>query len=102
MVLGGLDQDERERIRGENAEQLGAFGSSGEIGLPATSLVVSASYSTLAASSPRGYRYARRASPLRSGPETPARDDQRELGPTAEGFRFARQISALRSFDTGD
>ena len=43
MVLGGLDEDERERIRGETGEQLGAFGSSGKIELPATSLVVSAS-----------------------------------------------------------
>jgi len=43
MVLTCLDQDERELIRGEIAEQLGAVGSSGEIELPATSLVVSAS-----------------------------------------------------------
>jgi ubiquinone/menaquinone biosynthesis C-methylase UbiE len=43
MVLGRLDQDERERIRGEIAAQLGPFGSSGEIDLPATSLVASAS-----------------------------------------------------------
>jgi ubiquinone/menaquinone biosynthesis C-methylase UbiE len=43
MVLGRLDQDERERIRGEIAAQLGPFGSSGEIELPATSLVVWAS-----------------------------------------------------------
>jgi ubiquinone/menaquinone biosynthesis C-methylase UbiE len=43
MVLTSLGEDERERIRGEIAEQLGAFGGSGEIELPATSLVVSAS-----------------------------------------------------------
>ena len=43
MVLGRLDQDERERIRGEIAAQLGPFESSGEIEFPATSLVVSAS-----------------------------------------------------------
>ena len=43
MVLGRLGQDERERIRGEIAEQLHAFGGSGQIELPATSLVVSAS-----------------------------------------------------------
>lgn len=43
MVLGRLDQDERERIRGEIAAQLGPFGSSEEIEFPATSLVVSAS-----------------------------------------------------------
>ena len=43
MVLGRLDQDERERIRGEIAAQLGPFESAGEIELPATSLVVSAS-----------------------------------------------------------
>ena len=43
MVLGRLDQDERERIRGEIAAQLGPFGSAGEIEFPATSLVVSAS-----------------------------------------------------------
>src|SRR5919112_1007976 len=41
MVLGRLDQEERERIRGEIAAQLGPFGSSGEIEFPATSLVVS-------------------------------------------------------------
>jgi len=43
MVLSRLGEDERERIRGEIAEQLDAFGSSGHIELPATSLVVSAS-----------------------------------------------------------
>jgi SAM-dependent methyltransferase len=43
MVLTRLGEDERERIRGEIAEQLGAFGGSGEIELPATSLVVAAS-----------------------------------------------------------
>jgi ubiquinone/menaquinone biosynthesis C-methylase UbiE len=43
MVLIRLGEDERERIRGEIAEQLDAFGRSGEIELPATSLVVSAS-----------------------------------------------------------
>jgi ubiquinone/menaquinone biosynthesis C-methylase UbiE len=43
MVLGGLGQDERERIRGEIGQRLGAFESSGEIELPATSLIVSAS-----------------------------------------------------------
>jgi ubiquinone/menaquinone biosynthesis C-methylase UbiE len=43
MVLKRLGADERERIRGEIAEQLGAFGGSGQIELPATSLVVSAS-----------------------------------------------------------
>ena len=43
MVLKRLGADARERIRGEIAEQLGAFGSSGQIELPATSLVVSAS-----------------------------------------------------------
>jgi hypothetical protein len=43
MVLKRLGADEQERIRGEIAEQLGAFGGSGQIELPATSLVVSAS-----------------------------------------------------------
>jgi ubiquinone/menaquinone biosynthesis C-methylase UbiE len=43
MVLGRLGQDERERIRGEIAEQLDAVGGSGQIELPAASLVVSAS-----------------------------------------------------------
>jgi len=43
MVLSRLGEDERERIRGEIGEQLGAFGGSGQIELPATSLVVSAS-----------------------------------------------------------
>jgi hypothetical protein len=43
MVLGDLGEDERERIRAEIAEQLDAFGGSGQIELPATSLVVSAS-----------------------------------------------------------
>jgi ubiquinone/menaquinone biosynthesis C-methylase UbiE len=43
MVLKRLGADERERIRGEIAEQLGAFGGSGQIELAATSLVVSAS-----------------------------------------------------------
>jgi ubiquinone/menaquinone biosynthesis C-methylase UbiE len=43
MVLKRLGADERERIRGEIAEQLGAFGGLGQIELPATSLVVSAS-----------------------------------------------------------
>jgi ubiquinone/menaquinone biosynthesis C-methylase UbiE len=43
MVLSRLGADERERIRGEIAEQLDAFGGSGQIELPAMSLVVSAS-----------------------------------------------------------
>jgi ubiquinone/menaquinone biosynthesis C-methylase UbiE len=43
MVLSRVGEDERERIRGEIAEQLDAFGGSGQIELPATSLVVSAS-----------------------------------------------------------
>ena len=43
MVLTRLGDDERERIRGEIADQIGGFGGSGEIELPATSLVVSAS-----------------------------------------------------------
>jgi ubiquinone/menaquinone biosynthesis C-methylase UbiE len=42
MVLSRLGEDERERIRGEIAEQLDAYGGSGQIELPATSLVVSA------------------------------------------------------------
>jgi SAM-dependent methyltransferase len=40
MVLTRLGEDERERIRGEIADQLDAFGGSGQIELPATSLVV--------------------------------------------------------------
>lgn len=43
MVLSRLGEDERERIRGEIAEQLHAFGASGQIELPAKSLVASAS-----------------------------------------------------------
>jgi len=43
MVLSRLGEDERERIRGELAERVDAFGGSGEIKLPATSLVVLAS-----------------------------------------------------------
>jgi len=43
MVLSQLDEDERERIRDEIAERLGPFGGSGQIALPATSLIVSAS-----------------------------------------------------------
>jgi SAM-dependent methyltransferase len=43
MVISRLPEDERERVRGEIADQVGAFGGSGEIHLPATSLVVSAS-----------------------------------------------------------
>jgi len=43
MVLKRLGDDERERIRGEIAEQLSAFGGPGQIELPAMSLVVSAS-----------------------------------------------------------
>jgi Acetyltransferase (GNAT) domain len=43
MVFSRLGEDERERIRGEIAEQVDAFGGSGQIELPATSLVVSAS-----------------------------------------------------------
>lgn len=46
MVLSRLGEDDRERIRGEIGEQLGAFGGPGHIELPATSLVVSASCST--------------------------------------------------------
>jgi ubiquinone/menaquinone biosynthesis C-methylase UbiE len=43
MVLSRLREDERERIRGAIAEQVDAFGGSGQIELPAMSLVVSAS-----------------------------------------------------------
>jgi hypothetical protein len=43
MVLNRLDEDERERIRSEIAEQLDAFGGSGQIELPAMSLVMLAS-----------------------------------------------------------
>lgn len=43
MVLSRLGEDERERIRSEICELLDAFGGSGDIELPATSLVVSAS-----------------------------------------------------------
>jgi hypothetical protein len=43
VVLSRLGEDERERIRGEIAKQLDAFGGTGEIELPATSLVLSAS-----------------------------------------------------------
>lgn len=43
MVLSRLDEDERQRIRGEIAERVDAFGGSGQIELPATSLVVLAS-----------------------------------------------------------
>jgi ubiquinone/menaquinone biosynthesis C-methylase UbiE len=43
MVLSRLGEDERERIRGEIAELLDAYGGSGQIELPARSLVVSAS-----------------------------------------------------------
>lgn len=43
MVLSRLNEDERERIRGEIAGLLGAVAGTGEIELPATSLVVSAS-----------------------------------------------------------
>jgi ubiquinone/menaquinone biosynthesis C-methylase UbiE len=43
MVLTSLDEDERERLRGLIAEQLSAFAGFGELELPATSLVVSAS-----------------------------------------------------------
>jgi ubiquinone/menaquinone biosynthesis C-methylase UbiE len=43
MMLKRLGGDERERIRGELADQLGAFGGPGQIDLPAMSLVVSAS-----------------------------------------------------------
>jgi ubiquinone/menaquinone biosynthesis C-methylase UbiE len=44
IVLDRLGEDERERIRSEIAEQLGAFGGAGEIELPAASLVLSAAY----------------------------------------------------------
>ncbi len=43
MVLARLDEDERERIRGEIAMEIDASSGSGEIELPATSLVVLAS-----------------------------------------------------------
>ncbi|HEX6653249.1 MAG TPA: methyltransferase domain-containing protein [Thermoleophilaceae bacterium] len=43
MVLSQLGEDERERIRGEIAERVDAFEGSGQIRLPATSLVVLAS-----------------------------------------------------------
>ncbi len=43
MVLSRLGEDERMWIRGAIAEQLDAFGASGQTELPATSLVVSAS-----------------------------------------------------------
>jgi ubiquinone/menaquinone biosynthesis C-methylase UbiE len=43
MVLSRLGEDERERIRGEIAAQVDASAGSGQIELPATSLVVSAS-----------------------------------------------------------
>lgn len=43
MVLGGLEEDERKRVRGEIAGVVDQIGGSGEIELPATSLVVSAS-----------------------------------------------------------
>ena len=43
MVLKRLGEDERKWIRGAIAEQLDAFGASGQTELPATSLVVSAS-----------------------------------------------------------
>jgi ubiquinone/menaquinone biosynthesis C-methylase UbiE len=43
MVLGRLGDGEREQVRGEIAERVKAFGDSGEIHLPAVSLVVSAS-----------------------------------------------------------
>ncbi len=43
LVLSRLGEDERERIRAEIAEQLDGFGGSGQIQLPATSLVVSVS-----------------------------------------------------------
>ena len=42
LVLNRLGEDERERIRDELADQLGAFDGTEEIELPATSLVVSA------------------------------------------------------------
>jgi ubiquinone/menaquinone biosynthesis C-methylase UbiE len=43
MVLDGLGEEERGRIREEMAEQLRTFGGPGDIELPATSLVVSTS-----------------------------------------------------------
>lgn len=43
MVLQRLGDDERERIRADVAGQLGAFGGPGQIELPATSFVLSAS-----------------------------------------------------------
>jgi ubiquinone/menaquinone biosynthesis C-methylase UbiE len=43
MVLSRLGDDERERTRDDIAKQLDAFGGSGQIEFPATSLVVSAS-----------------------------------------------------------
>jgi len=43
MVLSRLGDDERERVRAEIAAALGAVGGTGEIELPATSLVLSAS-----------------------------------------------------------
>ncbi len=43
MVLARLDEDERERIRGEIAMEIDASSGSGEIELPATSLVLLAS-----------------------------------------------------------
>jgi hypothetical protein len=43
MVISRLGEDERKRIRGEIAKQPDAFGGSGQIELPAASLVVSAS-----------------------------------------------------------
>jgi len=43
MVLGGLDEDERQAVRSEIADRVDDLGGSGQIELPATSLVVSAS-----------------------------------------------------------
>jgi ubiquinone/menaquinone biosynthesis C-methylase UbiE len=43
LVLGRLGEDERDRIAGEIAEELGAVGDAAEIELPATSLVLAAS-----------------------------------------------------------
>jgi len=43
MVLGRLGDDERERVRGEIAEQLAPYRGAGGIELPAASPVVSAS-----------------------------------------------------------
>jgi ubiquinone/menaquinone biosynthesis C-methylase UbiE len=43
MVLSRLDEEERERIRGEIAMEIDASSGPGEIELPATSLVLSAS-----------------------------------------------------------